>query len=383
MEQAVSVSPPKGRDEAFDIAKGLGIVAVVALHLSSRSASLFHKKFDPAWWTLHWINLFLNFCVPLFLLISAILLARSAVRSEKTNWARFAWRRTRSVIVPLIVWSAIFWVLRAFIRHDSAVMEPGFWTHVGSRLRDLAFGKAEFHLYFLSILAQFCLVLPFLVLLFRRVRSGFWPALILALSTQSAAFALQKVVRFQWPGSTVFWYLSILVPGVWLGMNWKAWPTIRRRTWIVWGALAIAGFVLFGYGSARDLQGLTSNGTLTNAAGSAYALGASFLIIGLLTALEPGPRPQDSSPLYRHPLWGEELLARRMLKRMGELSIQIYLMHPILMQWLSTSWRVKALRILPVPSLWLFLITLFGTYGIALLLDRLPYVNQILFGKER
>ena len=72
-----------------------------------------------------------------------------------------------------------------------------------------------------------------------------------------------------------------------------------------------------------------------------------------------------------------------MLKRMGELSIQIYLMHPILMQWLSTSWRVKALRILPVPSLWLFLITLFGTYGIALLLDRLPYVNQILFGKER
>jgi len=387
-----------GRDEAFDIAKGVGIVAVVGLHLSSRSASLFHAKFDQAWWTLKWINLFLNFCVPLFLLISAILLARSASRPRSSApltanrqppsssyWRRFAWRRIRSVLFPLLIWSAIFWLLRAFVRHDVAVMRPGYWLDYKGRLMDLAFGKAEFHLYFLSILAQFCILLPFLAILFgkfdrsrfRKFLTSIWFGLLIAILMQSAAFALQKEVRFQWPGATVFWYLSILIPGVWVGMNWKAWPQVRRQTWAVWAILAAVGFAVFGTNSALDLQARPTNGTATNAASSAYALGMSFLILAFLTLLKAS---KSSPPPYSPALWGGAF--RSLVKRMGELSIQIYLMHPILMQWLGLSWRLKLFKALPLPSLWLFLVTLFGTYGVALLLDRLPYVNLVLFGKE-
>ncbi|MFI5387479.1 MAG: acyltransferase, partial [Fimbriimonadales bacterium] len=248
------------RDEAFDIAKGVGIVAVVALHLTSRSASLFHRPFDGAWWTLKWINLFVNFCVPLFLLISAILLARSVSRRENPDWKRFALRRARSVVLPLLVWSAIYWLLREFVRHDSAVMRAGYWGDIRGRSMDLVFGKAEFHLYFLSVLAQFCIVLPLLVILFRRVRGNVWTALLIAIVLQAAVFGLQKVVRFQWPGATVFWYLFTLVPGVWVGMNWKEWPAVRRQTWVVWAVLAVAGFAVFSYGTVLDLQKLPSNG---------------------------------------------------------------------------------------------------------------------------
>ncbi len=370
------------RDIAFDLAKGVGIVAVVALHLTSRSASLFHKPFDAAWWSLRWINFFVNFCVPLFLLVSAILLARSLSSTRDgitaARWKRFAWRRTRSVVFPLVIWSAIYWMLRAFVQHQTSLLKPTYWADIKDRGLELVFGKAEFHLYFLSVLAQFCIVLPLVVALLRRVRSpkqysgtpapAFFIVLVIAIALQAGAFALQKVVRFPWPGSTVFWYLSTLIPGVWVGMNWDDWPAIRRRTWPVWIAFAAVGFAIFGYNSSLDLQHQQTNGTVTNSASAAYALGMPFMILALLSMLSDAPR-------------GWVGATRAVLRRMGELSIQIYLMHPILLQWLGTSWRLTLFRSLPLPGLWLFSLTLFGTYGIALLLDRLPHVNQLLFGK--
>ncbi|HVT12953.1 MAG TPA: acyltransferase [Fimbriimonadaceae bacterium] len=402
-----------GRDVAFDVAKGVGIVAVVGLHLSNRSASAFHDSGSPGWWVLKWTNLFLNFCVPLFLIVSAILLARSASRQEKPDWKRFAWRRVRSILGPLVVWSVLYWLMRAFVQHDARVLTPGFWSDVKGRLMDVAFGKAEFHLYFMSILAQVCLILPLFVVLFRRVRLDIWIVLLIAIILQGASFALQKVVLFPYPGSTVFWYFSSVIPGIWIGMNWRDWPSIRRATWPAWALLAAAGFAVFGYDSWLVLTKQQPNGTVMNAAASAYALGMPFLIIGLLTVwvgrMEEPSRPEARptnlgagrpltlarttrrpSPPGRRGVDGafEDRLeacatgSAEWLRRLGTMSLQIYLMHPVLMEVLTTSWRLPVMRRLPLPSVWLFLITLFGTYGIALLLSRTPYADQILFGKE-
>lgn len=379
--QKDSAAAAGGRDLAFDVAKGVGIIAVVGLHLSNRSAGLFHDPLSAGWWTLKWVNLFLNFCVPLFLLVSAILLARSASRQEKTDWKRFAWRRVRSVLGPLIVWSILYWAMRYFVRHDAKIAVPGYWTDVKGRLMDLAFGKAEFHLYFMSIMAQLCLVLPFFVILFKRVRLNIWVVLLIAILMQAGSFALQKVVLFPYPGSTVFWYLSTVIPGIWVGMNWRDWTSIRRVTWPVWTVLAVSGFAVFGYDSWQVLTKQQPNGTVMNAAASAYTLGMPFLILGLLTVWvgRMGARsPLTPARETRRPSPPEG----RGVARLGAMSLQIYLMHPILMELLTTSWRLPLVRRLPLPSVWLFLITLFGTYGIALLLNRIPFVDQILFGKE-
>lgn len=347
------------------MAKGIGIVAVVGLHLTNRSARYFHAPFDSGWWTLTWINRFLNFCVPLFLLISAVLLARSAAAQEKPDWGRFAWRRLRSILIPLVIWSVFYWLLRAYIQHDPKLVSRGYWLEWKPRLTELLLGKAEFHLYFLSILAQFCLVLPFLVILFKRVRINLWVALLIAILMQYLAFWVQKIVLFQYPGSIVFWYLSTLIPGVWVGMNWKSWPDVRRQTWVVWIFFAVAGFAVFGYESYLDLTKAHPNGTVMNAAGSAYALGMPVLILALIT------------------LWGP---AAAKLKQgfvtLGVLSMQIYLMHPILLELLSKPKIVAAFKLLPLSSLWFFLATLLGTLAIALVLNKIPYVNTIFFGRE-
>jgi peptidoglycan/LPS O-acetylase OafA/YrhL len=382
------------RDEVFDVAKGVGIVAVVALHLSSRSASLFHKPYDGGWWTLKWLNLFVNFCVPLFLLISAILMARSAGRQERPNWWRFAGRRIRAIVLPLVVWTIIYWVLREYIRHDPRMLQEGYWSHWQNRITDLLFGKAEFHLYFLSVLAQVCLVLPFFYLLFKRVRMGIWAVALIAVLLQACAFVVQKVAVFQYgmatvppfsyPGSTVFWYLATIVPGIWVGMNWDEWPRIRSGTWLLWGFFALAGFLVFGYFAWKDLVGIPltgSDGTLQNAGSSSYMLGMPFLVLAFLTIwgahrASAAEEPDDKAKI------GPGTLTWRSFRALGLMSMQIYLMHPILLQYLTKPSIMRVFRSLPVPSLWYFLVTLLGTFAVGLVMDKVPFMNQIFFGKE-
>jgi probable poly-beta-1,6-N-acetyl-D-glucosamine export protein len=361
------VAPARVRDEVFDVAKGVGILAVVGLHLSNASARIFHVKEDPSWWALTWINRLCNFCVPLFLVVSAILLARSFNSREKPGWRSYAVRRLRSVLLPLVIWTVIYWLVRAAIQRSSQMLDSAYWLDIKARMSEMFLGKAYFHLYFLSVLAQLCVILPFVVLAYRRVRLNIWLITIIAMFLQVGVVSLQKLIRVPAPASVVFWYMSSLLPAIWLGMNWKKWPDIRRWGWTVWTPLAVAGLGLLCYESYLEITGAGGvNGDLRNAGSWGYALGAPMLILAAISVWTTGAE-----------------LAKKGLKRLGESSLQIYLMHPILLVFLTSRPRAMNLfRWLPVPSLWLFLVVLFGTYGVSLIFDRIPLVNQVLFGRD-
>jgi peptidoglycan/LPS O-acetylase OafA/YrhL len=357
--------PRPNREEAFDVAKGIGILAVVGLHVSNRSGRLFHQQFSNSWWILTWINRFLNFCVPLFLLLSAILLARSLAKQEPIDWKRFARRRLKSVLFPLVLWTVIYWLLHAYVRGDAVMQTSAYWLDVKARLFDLVLGKAEFHLYFLAVLLQLCLILPFLVLLLRRIKLNIWTVTLIAIIMQTLMVLIQKQVQFKFPASIVLWYASTILPAVWVGMNWREWPQIRRTGWPAWAALALGGFAAFAWQTWLNLVPKTANGTLLNASTWAYVLGAGFLILaGVTTWTSGAPTP------------------KLIMRRLGEMSLQVYLMHPILMQFLTKDSIVRGYRSLPLPSLWFFVTILLGTYAVAWALDKVPYVNFALFGRD-
>jgi peptidoglycan/LPS O-acetylase OafA/YrhL len=149
-------------------------------------------------------------------------------------------------------------------------------------------------------------------------------------------------------------------------MNWKAWPEIRRRGWIAWTPLALGGLGLLCYESYREITKTGPvNGDLRNAGSWAYALGAPMLILSGIT------------------LWKFGSSVRRALRQVGEYSLQLYLIHPILLLMVTSRPRaINLFKWLPVPSLWLFAFVTLGTFAIALILDRVPFVNQVLFGRE-
>ena len=314
-----TATPVKRRDESFDLAKGIGILAVIVLHLSNRSARTFHMEYSKSWWALKWTNLFVNFCVPLFLFISAVLLARSVARQERPNWGRFAWRRGKAVLFPLLLWSAIYWGVKAkFSVGESRLRDPAFWSDTGARLFDLLFGKAEFHLYFLSVLAQLCILFPLLVFLMRSKRINLWLALLIALLVQTIVVLIQKQVGFKFPASTAFWYMSTVLPGVWVGLNWQRWPEVRTWAWPIGAVLAISGFSMLGYQSHQSLLKQPANGNWINISTWTYALGMCFLILSLVT------------------IWGDRVTrpnpGRSALRTLGEMSLQLYLIHPLVME---------------------------------------------------
>lgn len=360
-------APAKRRDESFDLAKGIGILAVIVLHLSNRSARLFHTEYSKSWWALKWTNLFVNFCVPLFLFISVILLARSVARQERPNWALFAWRRGKAVVFPLILWSAIYWGVKArFSGSEGRLHNPDFWADIPARLFDVFFGKAEFHLYFLSVLAQICILFPLLVWLLRSKRLHFLWVLLIAVLVQTVVVLIQKQVAFKFPASTAFWYMSTVLPGVWIGLNWDKWPDVRRWALPAGAVLALAGFGMLGYQSYNSLTKQPANGNWINISTWGYALGMCFLILALVTWW---------SGRVTKPAAG-----RTLLRTFGEMSLQLYLIHPMVMEVLSR--RSSGFRQLPLPSVWLFLATLLVTFAISWLLDKVPYANTVLFGRD-
>ena len=99
--------PPKpDRNLAIDAVKGIGILQVVVHHALGQDARLYSTKGDAAWTAMRAVAWATNFAIPLFLLLSAMLLAGSLAKSPDVG--RFVWRRTSRTLWPYLVWTLIY-----------------------------------------------------------------------------------------------------------------------------------------------------------------------------------------------------------------------------------------------------------------------------------
>jgi fucose 4-O-acetylase-like acetyltransferase len=178
-------SPKADRNLAFDVVKGVGILEVVVHHSLGQGARTFSEKGDWAWTMMRAIAWSTNFAIPLFLLLSAMLLAGSLAKNPGIG--RFIWRRGSRTLWPYLLWTAIYLVFGALTFRTldvdtTRLLDP-------ERLqRAILWGKASYHLYFLVILLQLSLALPFVVLALKRVRLSFAWILAFSLLLQFGAF---------------------------------------------------------------------------------------------------------------------------------------------------------------------------------------------------
>ncbi|MCX6382492.1 MAG: acyltransferase family protein, partial [Armatimonadetes bacterium] len=96
------------RDATFDIVKGISILEVMLHHLLSFSASRFSRVGSSVWWAMMMAHKVLHFAVPTFLLLSALLLAKSLRRTEQPDWKRFFKRRAERSLLPYLLWTTIY-----------------------------------------------------------------------------------------------------------------------------------------------------------------------------------------------------------------------------------------------------------------------------------
>ena len=361
----VALSPvPKNRLTFVDVAKGIGILCVVALHSSNRSSRAFSTHGDAEWWTLFVINRLMAFAVPMFLSISAFLWARSQAR--KATDSEGTWKRFVAILHPYLVWSLIFLILRVTLERTpgedlSKVLGPA------DLAISLVWGKAAFHLYFMSVLLQAALVFPLMMWPARRV--SFTSICLIGFLIQALVFFVNSKVQYRhvefagmlpFPGSSVLWYLSSLLPATWLGLRW---PVSRPRLKQLLGAsslIAFLGGAPFLWLQVQDAKLIPTSGTLENWSQQVFVFGAGLAVISLLAiGAENGER------------W---------LAWLGAASLQFYLLHPIVMRLTGGPRVVGVLSKLPAAPLFSYLVTLIGTLVIVLILNRLG-VEKWLFGR--
>ncbi len=154
------------RDTAFDVFKGLAILAVLLHHFSGATMRQTMPG-STSRFGIAFLNRGLLFCVPAFLFLTVFLLTRSLLR-RPLPVADFWRKRFPRILVPYLLWTGFYalWNVALGITARRDLLRISRWEFW------LLYGKANFHLYFLVIVLQIYIFLPDLVRSFRERETG-------------------------------------------------------------------------------------------------------------------------------------------------------------------------------------------------------------------
>lgn len=294
---------PVERFPWVEVFRGLAILEVVLHHVTGR----FLRELSPessAWFLLAVANRTLHFAVPAFLFLTALVLGTGLLREFRLG--RYLKNRALRLLWPYLLWSGFYLVFRYW---DYGVFQPERLFH------QLLWGKAYFHLYFLAVALQLTLLLPLFLPLLRRWPHGAW-FLLLGVGLTLLLYFLNRHYRFlPYPGSFVLWYTPAIVLGLYLASRLERLPRLLRL-WPLALFLAVLG--LWGYlPLALDvLRRLPVNTFHYQAFHWLYTTAMAFLLLALAFAL--------ARTSLRVPL-----------AFLGRYSLQIYLLHPLVLRLLE------------------------------------------------
>jgi len=206
-------APPREREAWPDIFRGIAIIAVVCIHTSGHMLS----QLSPCGWSwcfIATINRLLQFAVPAFLLVSAYLNASSLRNGVSSSESRissakaFVVRRVQSTLIPYLIASGIGLLLITHFHPSSISLR-----HL---CKMLIFGKCYYHLYFMALVFQLYVLLPFLVRMMHRSKP-LWSVLAVAAAVQLIVYAANRCFLMQQNvASSLFWYILPVSLGLWL-----------------------------------------------------------------------------------------------------------------------------------------------------------------------
>ncbi|RMG26869.1 MAG: acyltransferase [Armatimonadetes bacterium] len=352
------VSRLERRELTFDILKGFAILEVISHHTLGLAARRYVEEGSFGWWLILLLNRTLHFAVPTFLLVSALLLARSLAKKDQLDWAYFLKRRFWRTGYPYLVWTAIYLALRG------GVPEIGLGA-------TLVWGKGHYHLYFLAVLLEVSLLFPLIFLAIRRWRPSLPLTLAVAAGVQVGVYVSNYYLRYlPYPGSSALFYLFPVILGVWLGVHWEDWRPVwvrYRYRLVQWGTAAFGLYMiaevcllvrvpvgefpyfwLFRIGPAALLL---------------YATAAGLLLIRV---------SEDVA---------EHSRMRAVLAQIGDRSLGLFLIHPLFLYLIQGPKVTAFLNRLPIPALWAIALVFLLSW-IAVEATQRAGLSRWLYGRE-
>ncbi len=235
----MAASPPtaqpvaKSRVDAYDLLRGVSAFAVICIHALPILLAGYVRN-SVAWTVSVALNTLLLFAVPAFLLITSLLVTRSFLRHP--NLRDFYRKRLSTTLWPYALWTTLL------LAHTWRSDRHFRWGDAAFRILT---GKSYDYLYFLGVLLQLYLVLPFLIPLVRKIPSA--RAMLTALiAVTLLVYVLNRyVVHYPYVGSVFLWHTPSILLGIWMGCQGERTGDILKG-WM-WRALAVALIALCCY----------------------------------------------------------------------------------------------------------------------------------------
>jgi surface polysaccharide O-acyltransferase-like enzyme len=365
MSARVALAPPgpahptadAGRLLFVDGIRAYAIINVVLLHIAAPLVTRFPPLEPVSWWVANVVDSFARPCVPLFFMVSGLLLL-DPTRQEST--LVFFRKRFVRVMVPFLAWAAIYLAWRA-VYHGEALA-------LGAALRELFEGPIYVHFWFLYVLLGLYLVTPILRPYARQADSEqllyfllLWFATVSLLPSLNRFTGLQSalglVVTTGFVGYPV---LGHALRDVRLsGRGWM----LALATLIALTAVTACGSYWLSLPSGTFDEFFYSNL-------SPNVIGMSICSFLLLRSL-PWQRIASRAPA-----------AQRIVSWLARMSFAIYLVHMIVLELLSggaLGFRLSASTghpLLAIPAATGLVIAVSG--AISAVLQRIPYVRRIV-----
>lgn len=319
----------------------------MVIHVTAASVLSPELRFSPVWWLAHGLNSASRWAVPVLVLISGAL----ALHSQSALYpATYYGKRIKRLGIPLVFWSAVFALANHFLRHD-----PLSLSFIVKRM---VFDQPYEHLYFLFLLLELMLLTPWLKRIVNRLR--FTQELVL-------------VALFCW--ITLFWterrflptlfipYLSYYLLGHWAWRRYRVTSLMARV--ILTAVIGCWSLILL-------LPAVVSVYHLTLPHPFAWYDYFKLPVMGMAAGLFLAARRLDSMAISTH--------LRTTATTLSELSLGVYLIHPLLLGVMYHQWPAlqTASAINPFSLFITLIIVLGGSTALTWAFKQLPGLKMVV-----
>ncbi|HEU5001499.1 MAG TPA: acyltransferase [Actinomycetota bacterium] len=304
--------------DAVDFVRMYMVAGVIAIHLVGYTT-------NPTDILAGGVGAILHLNREVFFVLTAFVLTYGY--GSRTGWSVWKFWKKRYLLigVPYLVWTGIYFLA------DGSEHKP--WVQVLHRLTtDLAQGLARYHLYFLLVTMQIYLLFPAMLWLLRKTKGHHGVLVAVALAYQ-LAYTVLFHYRMHHPAviNVLFAHADPLItsyPLYMIGGGVAALHLDELRTFVRTRPRAVGALVSAGFGVAviAFLVDVYWVGQNAAQAGEVFQPSVIFssaaAVLGLYTL---GLRWADK---------GEERRWRRSAAIAADTSFAVYLVHPLLIQWL-------------------------------------------------
>lgn len=141
--------------EELNYLRGFGVLAVIAIHTTGYFTAI--KSYNTLVLLNLWTDIFSQFAVPMFILISGFVLARN-YRSD-FSLVKFYKKRIRSIIPQFLIFSLLY----TLVNNWEVIQNSALSTNLSLLLNNILHANASYHLWFFSIIIQFYVLYPFII----------------------------------------------------------------------------------------------------------------------------------------------------------------------------------------------------------------------------